>query len=73
AEDERHFSAGRAGHWQFDLPGYVAARLAKAGLKQVQLLDLDTFSDPVRYYSYRRATQRGEANYGRQISMIALP
>ncbi len=72
-EDERHFGAGREGHWQFDLPGYVAARLAKSGIARVQLLDLDTFSNPERYYSYRRATQRGEANYGRQISMIALP
>ncbi len=72
-EDERHFSAGRDEHWQFDLPGFVAARLAKSGLKTVQLLDLDTFSLSERYYSYRRASQRGEANYGRQISMIAAP
>ncbi len=72
-EDERHFSAGRDNHWQFDLPGFVAARLAKSGLKTVQLLDLDTFSLSERYYSYRRACQRGEANYGRQISMIAAP
>ncbi len=73
AEDDCHFSDGRDGHWQFDLPGYVAAQLAKTGLKSVELLDRDTFSLPERYYSYRRASQLGEANYGRQISMIALP
>ncbi len=72
-EDERHFSVGRDEHWQFDLPGFVAARLAKSGLKTVQLLDLDTFSLSQRYYSYRRASGRGQANYGRQISMIAAP
>jgi copper oxidase (laccase) domain-containing protein len=36
-------------------------------------MDRDTFSHIARYHSYRRATQAGEANYGRQISMIALP
>ncbi len=72
-EDERFFSEGRPGHWQFDLPGYIAARLAKAGLGRISLLDLDTYSNPERFYSYRRASQTGAANYGRQISVIAAP
>ena len=36
-------------------------------------MHLDTYGDPERFYSYRRATHRGEADYGRQISMVSLP
>jgi YfiH family protein len=69
----RFFSDGRSGHHQFDLEGFVAARLAEAGIARVEALGLDTYSDPDRFFSYRRATHRGEADYGRQISLIALP
>lgn len=72
-DDDRFFRDGRVGHWQFDLPGYVASRLARAGVSEICLLDLDTFSNAERYYSYRRSQLRGEAGYGRQLSMIALP
>ena len=59
--------------WQFDLPGYIMARLAGAGLGKIADTGRDTFSHVERYHSHRRSTQAGEANYGRQISMIALP
>ncbi|HEY6916999.1 MAG TPA: peptidoglycan editing factor PgeF [Allosphingosinicella sp.] len=72
-ENERFFTQGREGHYQFDLEGYVLSRLAEAGVTRVEALGLDTYSDPGRFYSYRRATHRGEPNYGRQISIIALP
>jgi YfiH family protein len=66
------FAPGRAGHRQFDLEGYVAHRLAAAGITAVERLGLDTYPDPARFYSFRRATHRGEAAYGRQISLIGL-
>ena len=68
----RFFAAGKPGHWQFDLEACVAARLEAAGVGQVQLLGLDTYSAPDRFYSFRRATHRGEADYGRQLSVIGL-
>lgn len=71
AENMRFFSAGRAGHLQFDIAAYVAARLAAAGLRQVEILDEDSYSQPDRFYSYRRSCHLGEPDYGRQISMIA--
>jgi YfiH family protein len=77
AAAERFFAPapprGGIARWQFDLPGYITARLAAAGLSKIADTARDTFSDFARYHSYRRATQAGEANYGRQISMIALP
>jgi hypothetical protein len=76
AEDEAHerfFKSGRPGRYQFDLEGFVVSRLAAAGLARIEALGLDTYSDADRFYSYRRATHRGEPDYGRQISLIALP
>ncbi|WP_176592190.1 peptidoglycan editing factor PgeF [Sphingobium sp. EM0848] len=72
AENDRFFTAGRDGHCQFDIAAYVAARLAGAGIGRIEMLDQDTYGQPDRFYSYRRSCHRGEPDYGRQISMIAL-
>jgi YfiH family protein len=71
--NERFFTPGREGHYQFDTEGYLLARIAAAGLRRAEALGLDTYADPDRFYSYRRATHRGEPDYGRQLSLIALP
>lgn len=71
--DGQFFAPGRRGRWQFDLEGYAAARLERAGVARVERLGLDTYGDAARFYSYRRATHRDEPNYGRQISLIGLP
>lgn len=71
--NERFFAPGRPGHYQFDLEAYVAHRLAGAGLNRIELLGLDTYADADRFFSFRRATHRGEPGYGRQISIIGLP
>jgi len=70
--NERFFSEGRPGHFRFDLEAYVAARLAAAGVGRIEMLGLDTYADPDRFFSYRRATHRSEPGYGRQISIIGL-
>ncbi len=70
--NERFFAEGRAGHFQFDLEAYVAHRLASAGIGRVALLGLDTYADEARFFSFRRATHRGEPGYGRQVSVIGL-
>lgn len=62
-----------AARWHFDLPEFITAQLAAAGLGKIADIGRDTFSHVARYHSHRRASQAGEANYGRQISMIALP
>jgi YfiH family protein len=72
AGNARFFAAGRPGHWRFDLPGYVAARLLSAGVGEVETLGLDTYAAPERFYSFRRATHRGEPAYGRQMALVGL-
>ncbi len=72
-ENEKFFvSAEREGHFRFDLPGYVRARLANAGLGSVDVIAADTCADAERFFSYRRATLKGEKSYGRGLSAIAL-
>jgi polyphenol oxidase len=62
----------RAGHAMFDLTGYIADRVGRAGLANFEDLGLCTYAEPERFYSYRRTTQRGEPDYGRHVNAIAL-
>jgi polyphenol oxidase len=62
----------REGHALFDLSGYVAARLARAGLGHVEDLGLCTYADPEQFFSYRRTTHRAEPDYGRHVNAIVL-
>ncbi|MEQ1725181.1 MAG: peptidoglycan editing factor PgeF [Sphingopyxis sp.] len=71
--NERFFLDGQPDHWQFDLEATVAARLASAGVRQVEAMGLDTYAREDDFYSYRRATHRSEPTYGRQLSMIGIP
>ena len=71
-ENERFFREGRPDHYQFDLEGFIAARLAGCGIGTVHVSGVDTYSDADSYYSFRRATHRGEPDYGRQMGAIGL-
>ncbi len=76
AEDPRaevYFApARRAGHFMFDLSGYVEHRLGRSGVALVQRAGGDTVAEPERFFSYRRARLRGEPAYGRGLSAVAL-
>ncbi len=72
-DNERFFVAGPAGKPHFDLSGFILHRLENAGIGKTEALRLDTYSNPDRFYSYRRSTHLKEPSYGRQISMIGLP
>ena len=71
--NDAFLSDGPRGQPHFDLEAYVAARLAAAGVRRVEALGIDTYAREDRFFSYRRATHRGEPTYGRQLSLIALP
>ena len=62
----------RERHFRFDLAGYVAGKLAAAGVETLAVLPHDTFAEPDRFFSYRRATLAGGDDYGRLLSAIAL-
>lgn len=67
----RFFTPGPAGRPHFDLEGFCAAQLAAAGLSLIAATGIDTCRDQ-HFFSYRRTTLAGEADYGRQLSLIAL-
>ena len=56
----------------FDLHGFIGMRIARSGVARFEDLGLDTYSDEARFFSYRRATHRKEADYGRLVAAIAL-
>jgi hypothetical protein len=62
-----------SGKSHFDLEAYVVHRLIAAGIDEIEALNLDTYGDSERFFSYRRSTHCGEADYGRQLSAIAIP
>ncbi|MEM6971810.1 MAG: peptidoglycan editing factor PgeF [Pseudomonadota bacterium] len=65
------FAPGRGDRRHFNLAGYVVARL-KAGGVAATWTGQCTYGDEVRFFSYRRATHRGEPDYGRLVGAIAL-
>jgi YfiH family protein len=69
----RFFSPStRAGHSMFDLPAFIAARVASLGVASFEALGVDTCADETRCFSYRRSVHREEPDYGRLVSAIAL-
>lgn len=71
-ENSRFFAGGDADRMMFDLPSYGLSKLRSAGVRDAEWIRHCTYSDPERFYSYRRTTHAGEADYGRLISTIRL-
>jgi YfiH family protein len=71
-ESARFFAAGEGDRLHFDLPGYGLMRLRDAGVGEALWTRHCTYSDPARFYSYRRSVHAREADYGRLISAIRL-
>ena len=65
-------AATRDGHFMFDLAGYVMSRLTSAGLAAAGTCGMDSCADEDHLFSYRRATLRGEPDFGRGLSAIVL-
>ncbi len=68
----RFFAAGDGDRMMFDLPAYGLHRLNSAGVAAAEWTRHCTYADPDRFYSYRRATHKKEADYGRLIAAICL-
>ncbi|WP_062203723.1 peptidoglycan editing factor PgeF [Aureimonas sp. AU12] len=72
AANERFFAPGAStDKRQFDLPGYIVARLAGLGVT-AGFVGHCTYAEENRFFSFRRTTHRGEPDYGRQLSAIVL-
>tara|TARA_B100001179_G_C18596260_1_gene407385 strand:+ start:67 stop:846 length:780 start_codon:yes stop_codon:yes gene_type:complete len=69
---EIFFKSGNVGKMHFDLSGYIAFRLARAGLSNVHISGIDTYTEEKKYFSYRRSCHKGQNGYGRQISTVVI-
>ncbi|MCY1126052.1 peptidoglycan editing factor PgeF [Frigidibacter sp. RF13] len=72
ASYDRFFAQGQGDRLQFDLPSFGLFRLRKAGVGQAHWTGHCTYSDPERFFSFRRSVHRHEADYGRLIAAIRL-
>lgn len=71
--NQKFFSEGqRPGKFHFDLATYIGRRLGRLGLENVARMPCDTCREDSRFFSFRRATLRGEPAYGRLLSAIAM-
>lgn len=70
-DNSRFFSGGKDDRAHFDLPSYGLHRLRSVGVS-AEWTRHCTYSEPDRFFSYRRSTHMGEADYGRLISMIRI-
>lgn len=71
-ENARFFANGNGDRLQFDLPAFGLHRLRSYGVGTAEWTRHCTYSDPERFFSYRRSTHHKEADYGRLISTIRL-
>ena len=58
------------GRRYLDLPGFADHLLRASGLKHIYDISLDTYSDPQRFFSYRRNTHQSIPSFGDQLSVI---
>lgn len=71
---DQFFAPGRAAEKrQLDLVGFGESRLMAAGVGRLDDLGVCTVAEPDDYFSYRVGRRRGEPDYGRNLSAIALP
>ncbi|MBC7479516.1 MAG: peptidoglycan editing factor PgeF [Pseudorhodobacter sp.] len=71
-DNARFFAAGKGDRMLFDLPAFGLHCLRQTGIGHAEWTRHCTYSDPDRFYSFRRTTHQGEADYGRLISVIRL-
>ncbi|QQA43774.1 peptidoglycan editing factor PgeF [Pelagovum pacificum] len=68
----RFFASGDGDRYHFDLPAFGLYRLREAGVAEAHWTRHCTYSDPERFFSYRRSVHQREADYGRLIAAIRL-
>ena len=71
-QNARFFIQGKEDRYQFDLPGFIAESLQKAGVMNISDLGLCTYGSESDFFSYRRSVHKNESDYGRQISVIVM-
>jgi len=69
--NDQFFEPASGGKFLFDLPAFGLENLARMGIRSNIWTGNCTYSDPSRFFSYRRATHLNEPDYGRLIAVIS--
>jgi len=56
----------------FDLRAFINAKISNLNIKNIENIEMDTFSQKEFFYSYRRSCHNKEKDYGRCISVILM-
>ena len=66
------FEKNTKNNYIFDLRAYVNKKLLNLGIKNIENIKMDTFSNEKTFYSFRRSCRYKEKDYGRCISVIIM-
>jgi polyphenol oxidase len=58
--------------YNFDLRGFINMELSNLNIKNIDNIEMDTFSEEKFFFSYRRSCLKNEQDYGRCISVILM-
>ena len=58
--------------YTFDLRGFINKEISNLNVKNIENIEIDTFSEKEFFYSYRRSCVNKEKDYGRCISVILM-
>ena len=58
--------------YNFDLRGFINKEISNLNVRNVENVEIDTFSEKEFFYSYRRSRLNKEVDYGRCISVILM-
>ena len=66
------FKESNEGKFHFDLRGFINKEIYNLNIKNVENIEMNTFSEEQFFYSYRRSLMNKEKDYGRCISVILM-
>jgi hypothetical protein len=70
--NKKFFIVSKNKKYYFDIRSYINTKLVKLGIKNIDHIEIDTFSDKENFFSYRRSKKDNDKDYGRCISVIIM-
>ena len=72
SNNESFFEKTSSEKYVFDLGSFINKKLSNLNIKNIDNIEMDTFSKKELFYSYRRSCLNKELDYGRCISVILM-
>ena len=69
---EQFFNKINNNKYIFDLRNFINKEISNLNIKNIENIEMDTFSEKEFFYSYRRSQNNKDTDYGRCISVILM-